>query len=197
MEAEDWKSYYKDVYGSAWLSASKEYARENQLWVYHGILTNLVGVKPGEVVLDCGIGTGIPFALTFAKLGAVMHGVDISPRLIHECLANFKNEGLVINCQVGDLEDLPYSDEVFDVVYSMNTTWYVPDLKRALTEMRRVTKPGGKIVFDVINLLHPSQFLSYQYCKFGQTRLYAIDVPTKSKSAIPSSACLPAGTLLP
>lgn len=169
---EEWKRYYREEYSEFWLDQSQRYREDRNSQIYYAILLDLIGAKPGQHVLDCGVGTGKPFALALAKLGAVMSGIDISPVLIQECLVNFKKEGLTINCQVGDLEKLPYADEIFDIVYCVNTTWYVPDLKKALTEMCRVTKLGGKIVFDVINVLHPSQFLNYQYTKLARTRLF-------------------------
>jgi SAM-dependent methyltransferase len=68
-------------------------------------------------------------------------------------------------CTEADVEVLPYANDVFDSVYCISSSWYFPDLGRALNEMTRVRKPGGRIVFDVINLLHPTQFLSYRYIK--------------------------------
>jgi ubiquinone/menaquinone biosynthesis C-methylase UbiE len=172
-DIKEWKRYYLEEYSKFWIPQSQQYEKDRSYQTYYTILLDLIGANSSQHVLDCGVGTGKPLALALAKLGAVMYGLDISPPLVQECLANFKKEGLTINCQVGDLENLPYSDEVFDVVYSINTTWYVPDLKKALTEMCRVTKSGGKIVFDVINLLHPSQFLNYWYSKLARTQFFA------------------------
>lgn len=171
-DTEEWKQYYREKYPKFWLGQSQRYEQDRISQIYYTILLDLIGAKPGQHVLDCGVGTGKPFALALAKLGAVMYGIDISPLLIQECLENFEKERLTINCQVGDLEKMPYADELFDIVYCINTTWYVPDLKKALAEMCRVTKPGGKIVFDMINVLHPSQFLNYQYSRLARTRLF-------------------------
>lgn len=169
MVAGRWKRYYTEEYPVFWLRQSEEYMRDGWTATYYNLILSIMGCCRGKRVLDCGIGTGKPFALTLAKSGAQMHGVDISSRLVQECLRNFTNAGLEIRCAQADVESLPYPDGFFDLVYSISTTWYLPDLEKALAEMTRVTAPGGSIVFDIINLLHPTQSLMYFYSKVAQS----------------------------
>ncbi len=53
---------------------------------------------------------------------------------------------------VGDCENLPYKDNFFNLVYSFHSTWYFPDLIKTISEMIRVTMPGGLVVFDIQNV---------------------------------------------
>ena len=68
-----------------------------------------------------------------------------------------------VNCEVGDAENLPYEDSSFDVVYCFHSTWYFPDLIKAIYEMMRVAVPKGLVIFDIQNL--NNQLISKVYSK--------------------------------
>jgi len=156
-----WKEYYRHTYPASWKVGVFEYGFSS----YHVRLLELLAAKDGHSVLECGIGTGWPMGLAMAQRNARLHGIDIAESLIRDCRANFARERHTCCCVVGDIEALPYRDASFDLVYSFSTTWVLPNLHRALAEMVRVVKPGGRLVFDIINLLHPSQWLVYAYDK--------------------------------
>ncbi len=96
--------------------------------------------SPGAV-LEVGCGGG-QFAKRIAAENpdAVVTATDQSPRLV-ELAA-----GLGVNARVADVQDLPFADDAFDVVAAMWMLYHVPDLDRALAEVRRVLRPGGLFV---------------------------------------------------
>ena len=107
-------------------------------------------------LLDVAIGTGYPFASTLRQTNKI-YGIDISANLVEKCSRLYPD---VISV-VGDSEDLPYQDSFFDVVYSFHSTWYFPNLIKAISEMVRVTKTNGFIVFDIQNSENKTNFKSH------------------------------------
>jgi ubiquinone/menaquinone biosynthesis C-methylase UbiE len=116
---------------------------------YHAMLDSLELdiIRPfaesGEV-LEVGVGTG----LILEGLGAGPKkkvGIDISPGM----LAKAKARGFdVIQ---GSATELPVEDERFDVVFSFKVLAHIPDIEKALSEMTRVLRPGGRLVAEFYN----------------------------------------------
>ena len=104
-------------------------------------VVELSAARPGLHALDLACGTGdIAFAL--ATRGADVVGLDITHRMLQ--LARAK--GRVARFVTGDMLALPFGDEAFDVVTTGYGLRNVPDIPRAIAEMRRVLKPGGVLV---------------------------------------------------
>lgn len=101
----------------------------------------------GSKLLEVAVGNGYPFADFFQKEGYLVYGTDISPYIIRECVKLNPN----IECKVCDAENLDYSDNFFDCVYCFHSTFYFPDLNKAIDEMIRVTRHGGGVIFDIQN----------------------------------------------
>ena len=114
----------------------------------------LLGVGPGERVLDVGCGSGAvtrTLAQRVAPGGSAV-GLDASTALLKVAreLANKAGLGAIIEFKDGDCRALPFPDASFDAVVAATTLSHVPDPRRALAEMVRVTRPGGCVgVFDV------------------------------------------------
>jgi len=90
--------------------------------------------------VGCGMGTDL---LQFARGGAKVTGVDLTPRSIE-----ISRHHLLLYDQSGDFaltdaERLPFADESFDVVYSNGVLHHTPDTAGAICEIHRVLKPGG------------------------------------------------------
>jgi SAM-dependent methyltransferase len=110
-------------------------------------LVEFAGVRRGERVLDVACGTGVA-AITAARRGAIVSGLDLTPALLEHARDNEKiAESGPIEWTEGDAEHLPYPDASFDVVLSQFGHMFAPRPDVALSEMRRVLKPGGRIAF--------------------------------------------------
>jgi len=114
----------------------------------------LLGVAPGERVLDVGCGSGAVTRTLAQRVapGGRAVGLDASTALLKVAreLANKAGLGAIIEFKDGDCRALPFPDASFDAVVAATTLSHVPDPRRALAEMVRVTRPGGRVgVFDV------------------------------------------------
>ncbi|HKZ71208.1 MAG TPA: class I SAM-dependent methyltransferase [Anaerolineales bacterium] len=101
-------------------------------------------LKPGTRVLDVACGTG-NLSLPAARAGAAVTGVDIAANLLEQGRARAAAEGLAIQFDEGDAEQLPYPDASFDVVVSMFGAIFAPRPERVVAELIRVCRPGGRI----------------------------------------------------
>jgi SAM-dependent methyltransferase len=110
-------------------------------------VVDFAGVRAGEKLLDVACGTGV-VAITAARRGASVSALDLTPELLNQARENEKIAGCnAIEWTVGDAERLPYSDGSFDVVISQFGHMFAPRPDLALSEMRRVLMPGGRIAF--------------------------------------------------
>jgi arsenite methyltransferase len=104
----------------------------------------LLALQPGERVLDIGSGPGFladEMAEEVGPEGAV-HGVDPSESM----LAIARRRESRVEYAVGDALALPYDDEAFDAVVATQVYEYVPDMRAALAEARRVLRAGGRLL---------------------------------------------------
>ena len=121
----------------------------------HAPLTNwglkLVNVQDGWTMLDvgCGGGSTIRRLLNRSK-DAQVYGIDISEESVTKAR---RVNAEVLDKQVyvtqGSAEQLPYNDEIFDLVTAVETVYFWPNLPDCLQEVRRVLKPGGKFAIMV------------------------------------------------
>jgi ubiquinone/menaquinone biosynthesis C-methylase UbiE len=120
----------------------------------------LVGLEPGDRFLDVAAGPG-GLSLPAARLGAEVLATDWSPAMIERFEARAREEGLSkAEGRVMDCHALDLSDSSFDVTGSQFGVMLVPDQPRALREMVRVTKPGGRVL--VIAYGSPAEFETLQ-----------------------------------
>lgn len=133
-------------------------ARQREMWASFaptamfttpvaGELVKFADVAPGEAVLDIGTGTGV-VAITAARRGATVRALDLTGPLLEHALANAHIAQVPhVEWTEGDAEDLPYPDASFDVVMSQFGHMFAPRPDVVVSEMRRVLKPGGRVVF--------------------------------------------------
>lgn len=110
----------------------------------------LANVASGEKVLDVGCGTGSLAIAVKAKAGAAaeVHGIDAAPEMIDVASRKAAGRKVDVRFQVGLVEDIPFPDGNFDLAMSTLMLHHLPDdLKRTgLAEIRRVLKPGGRLL---------------------------------------------------
>jgi len=109
-------------------------------------LVTWAGIEAGQRVLDVACGTGV-VAVTAARRGARVTGLDLTPELLVVAHENAKTAGVAAEFREGDVESLPFADASFDVVVSQFGHMFAPRAEVALAEMLRVLAPGGTIAF--------------------------------------------------
>jgi len=103
------------------------------------------GGARGLKVLEIGCGLGTDGA-RFAKAGALYTGIDLTEAAIGLARTRFEISGLPGEFRVADAENLDFADASFDRVYSHGVLHHTPDTARAIREIHRVLKPGGRLV---------------------------------------------------
>jgi SAM-dependent methyltransferase len=133
-------------------------ANQKAAWANFAILENLTGtaaphlvrfagIRSGAKVLDVACGTGV-VALTAARLGAQVNGVDLTPELVLRARENAALMRAEAEFQEADAESLPFPDATFDVVVSQFGHMFAPRPDVTIAEMLRVLKPGGTVAFS-------------------------------------------------
>jgi ubiquinone/menaquinone biosynthesis C-methylase UbiE len=103
--------------------------------------------QPYPTALEIGCGTG--FFLLNLRLAGVLdegHVTDISAGMVAVAKQNAEQLGFRIDGRVADAESLPYDDDSFDLVVGHAVLHHIPDVPRAMSEVLRVLKPGGRFV---------------------------------------------------
>ena len=106
-------------------------------------------VKPGERILDIGIGTGLA-SRSFAKIGMDVYGCDGSVEMLKVC----ETKAFAKDLKVFDLKNipLPYTDNFFNHVVCCGVLHFFSDLDSIMKEVKRVIKSGGIFAFTVAAL---------------------------------------------
>lgn len=102
-------------------------------------------ITPGLHMLDVACGTG-KLALPAARAGAHVTAVDAADSQITDAIARATAEDLPVRFDKGDIDELPYEDESFDLVASLIDAMFAPHPQRVAEEMVRVCRSGGRIV---------------------------------------------------
>jgi ubiquinone/menaquinone biosynthesis C-methylase UbiE len=106
----------------------------------------------GPKVLEVSFGTG--YLLTQYADRFETHGIDYNEKLVAVASGNLRKKGITAKLQKGSVECLPYDDETFDcIVNTMAFTAY-PDGSKAMSELHRVLKTGGRLV--LIDVEYPA-----------------------------------------
>jgi phosphatidylethanolamine/phosphatidyl-N-methylethanolamine N-methyltransferase len=115
-------------------------------------------IQPGERVLEVGVGTGINLSL-YPKQ-AMVTGIDFSSSMLEKARERVARKGLRnMRLLQMDAADLKFADDSFDIVYAPYLISVVPDPVKVAREMRRVCRPGGRIIF-LNHFLSPNPALS-------------------------------------
>ncbi|MEX2352282.1 MAG: bifunctional demethylmenaquinone methyltransferase/2-methoxy-6-polyprenyl-1,4-benzoquinol methylase UbiE [Balneolaceae bacterium] len=156
------------------------------------------GAAPGDRVLDCATGTG-DLAIAFKRAtgvdGSVL-GTDFCREMIELAPGKAEDEGLTIEFEVADAMDLPYDSNSFDISSIAFGIRNVDDPVRALREMARVIRPGGRVV--VLEFGQPGGLIGIPYRWYSRKVMPAIggwiSGNREAYSYLPeTSAAFPAG----
>lgn len=104
-----------------------------------------MAMAPGSTVLEVGVGTGINLGLY--PRSCEITGIDLSTGMLEKARERIVKKGLR-NCRVMEMDAaaMQFADDTFDIVYAPYLISVVPDPVAVAREMRRVCKPGGRIV---------------------------------------------------
>ncbi len=120
----------------------------------------------GQRVLEVSFGTGyllMQYASRFET-----HGVDLNARMVAVARRNLEKSGIHADLKQGNVEQLPYADEYFDTVIDTMAFSGYPDGARAVSEIRRVLKPGGRLVLIDVNYPTDRNWLGMRLIGFWQ-----------------------------
>jgi phosphatidylethanolamine/phosphatidyl-N-methylethanolamine N-methyltransferase len=117
-----------------------------------------MNIQPGERVLEVGVGTGINLSL-YPREAAVT-GIDFSSSMLEKARERAaRKDAAPVRLLQMDAADLRFADNAFDIVYAPYLISVVPDPVKVAQEMRRVCRPGGRIIF-LNHFLSPNPILS-------------------------------------
>lgn len=147
---------YFNQKASEWDSLLTEEVRER----LRQIISSLK-IKRGSTILDVGTGTGVllPFLLEATGPGGKVVALDIAEKMLEKARARV---GERVELVLGDITAAPFGDSTFDEVICNSCFPHVKDKLRALKEMARILKPGGRLVVchpmsrEAVNNLHRS-----------------------------------------
>jgi ubiquinone/menaquinone biosynthesis C-methylase UbiE len=122
----------------------------------------------GETILDAGCGTGI-FTVDFLATAVKIVGLDISVPMLN--LAIKKTNGDKFSAVRGDMTYLPFKDNSFDNTISITALEFIADAKSAISELFRVTRPGGYVVVATLNSLSPWATRRKRKIEMGQKHI--------------------------
>lgn len=106
---------------------------------------SLGNLPENAVVLEAGCGTGLILVIVANLKPKRLQGIDLSPGMIQDAI----NAGHEVVC--GSILDMPFKNSEFDLVYSFKVLPHVPDLKKALAEIMRVTSQDGCAMVELYN----------------------------------------------
>lgn len=116
-------------------------------------------LSSGDVVLDVGSGSGTDVLIASARVGkeGAVIGLDLTPEMLRKLHRNARSAGAVNVHPVGGIaEAIPLAKECVDVVTSNGVLNLVPDKQRAVAEIHRVLRPGGRVQIADIVLRQPA-----------------------------------------
>lgn len=143
------------------------------------LLATSVGM--GTTVLDAGCGAGWSSALAYEK-GAIVNGIDITKELL-----TFANQRVPNgDFQVADIQNLPFDDNMFDVVFAANSLQYSEDRIATMQEFKRVCKPNGQVIVSLFGV--PEKV---EYNVIFKAILNVMPESSKSKGGGPFELSLP------
>jgi ubiquinone/menaquinone biosynthesis C-methylase UbiE len=129
-------------------------------------LAGLCHVGRDSYVLEVGCGTGFTATHLAETTGCRLMGIDLNPGMVEWAQKRASRKGLQERCQfrVADAQQLPFEDDTFDAMLCESVTAFVPDKRLALSEYRRVVKPGGYIGLNegtLVKGIPPDDFLAF------------------------------------
>jgi 2-polyprenyl-3-methyl-5-hydroxy-6-metoxy-1,4-benzoquinol methylase len=113
-----------------------------------------LAVGPGDRMLDAGCGTG-QYALAFAELGLDVTAIDLAPEMIARAQKHGAEHGVPVRWRIEAVAAISDPDATYDAVHARVVLQFVPSIPEVLHELRRVLKPGKRMLVSVPGALSP------------------------------------------
>ncbi len=112
------------------------------------LMIEKVQAGPEHRVLDVGCGIGGPAIRLARATGAAVTGITVSARQVELATARVSADGMgeQVRIQYANAMDLPFPADSFDTAWALESIFHVPDRRRALEQLARVVRPGGRLV---------------------------------------------------
>lgn len=120
--------------------------RQAQIDLIEELLT-WAGVQHADRILDVGCGIGGSSVYLAQKFSATAIGITLSPVQANRAIERAQSAGVDAEFQVADALEMPFPDNSFDLVWSLESGEHMPDKAKFLQECYRVLKPGGTFIF--------------------------------------------------
>jgi ubiquinone/menaquinone biosynthesis C-methylase UbiE len=128
------------------------------------LMVEKMALAPGQAVLEvgCGPGTDVFDLVDIVGPAGRLAGLDASEAMIAEARRRAAERQVPVTFEVGEVQALPFPDAAFDVCRAARLLEHLPDAGRALSEMARVTRNGGRVVvfdfdWDTLIIDHPDK----------------------------------------
>jgi len=136
-----------------------EFVTPSHMWAANEGLRR-AALRPGMRFLDVAAGSGA-LSIPAARLGAQVLSTDLSPVMVERLETRAREEGLDLEVRVMDGHALELEDDSFDVSGSQFGVMLFPDMPRGISELARVTKPGGRVLMNVMGTAHEIEFFGF------------------------------------
>ena len=143
------RGYWMRTHPSAMPYTQRLFTELPHPFITRGRLRDVLEPRPGEHALEIGPGTGY-YTLSLAEWvgpGGVVEILDLRQEFLDHVMRRVANQGLAnVRATRGNAESLPYEDDSFDAAIMITVLGEIPDRDAALSEVRRVVRPGGRVV---------------------------------------------------
>ncbi len=132
--------------------------------------------QPFKSILDLGCGTGAVLSLVLTEFAGIKAcGIDLSEKMIEKAAETLDRD---VQLVVGDSDDLPWVDNSFDLVVCNSSFHHFPEPLKVLSDIKRVLKPGGRIIIADPWWSKPKRFCINLFLKspvnyLGDVRIYS------------------------
>lgn len=136
------------------------------------LVYDMLRLQPGEAFMEAGMGNGAFFPEIAGRLGSgSLSGLDYSPEMVASAKKQLSSQNVVrVDIREGDIENMPFDDQAFDKICTINTAYFWSDTQKALAEFHRVLRPNGLFA---IGFRTPDSLRSLPFIRHGFT-LYTI-----------------------
>lgn len=174
------RQYYKGIASTYDLNVDITFRlyNEDELTVRNSMI-DLLQLKPDNRVLEVSAGTGKDSELILKQLSkdGALFCVDLSPDMLFHAKSKIENDRIFTELISASACNLPFDDNSFDALYCFAGIGHFPSIEMGLSEMARVVRPGGKVVFCEKNVPLWLRETTYGKILINNNPMFAYEAP--------------------